>query len=407
MISGGAVRSAPDRKRRYGAALAIFVGAGVAAVLGWSSNFSIRGELPTVPFAAVVGPAKVAELRFAQLTNRGLVSPSLAARARKALAGAPLAYEPFLFSAAAEFQNERSVGTPQAVPLLREALRRNPRSRAALFLLMRRAVATKDLGTAVESIARLNRLGDGAGPLLIGMGRAVSTRAEVDDILRGLKRYPELLPGFVTGFLSVQKPTDVTVELASKLPPQTVADPAVGAALLVRLVDDGSFLAARQFWATAFPADSKNAAFVNDPEFKQPHPHPPFGWSLTQSSAGVAERQRGGGLDVEFYGREPGVLVSQLLMLPPGAYTVRLTHRPATLLPGGMLLSLVCRRSQAVLGRRELAAGSASQQTVSMSVIVPNGCEAQELAISGQLGERRAEQDTVVQRLDVLKGSLK
>ena len=97
--------------------------------------------------------------------------------------------------------------------------------------------------------------------------------------------------------------------------------------LLASLIQDGQYSRARQIWADLSGVQLSPRELIFDPQFTRKDEPAPFNWSLTSSAIGLAERQRGGGLHVIFYGQQDGPLASQLLVLPAGKY--RLETRAA------------------------------------------------------------------------------
>jgi len=378
-----------------------------AAALGLSAitvataivNFSIRGELPHIPFSGVIGPARMAELRFAHMMARGDVSPQLARQARAAAAGAPLAYEPYLFSGSAGFRDKNSGGSVRDAVLVAEAARRNPRSRAAHYMLMRHAVATGRTGDAFRQIAVLSTLGQrGAERLLLGVGRAVSSEAQVDEAVGALLPYPKLLDGFIRGFASAPKHASVVLHLAAKLPQGGFDRPAAASVLALSLLNGGHYAEARAVWQQM--SGQRATGLIVDPDFRQSDLLPPFGWSLTQSEVGVAERQSNNTLFVDYYGRRPGPLAIQLLTLAPGRYRATIDYESESAADRAISFSLACKGGDRPLAEMALPK-TRGRSKPSLDVIVPAGCGGQTLALTGLLTDHRSAQQVIVYRVDV------
>src|SRR4029078_4582807 len=100
-------------------------------------------------------------------------------------------------------------------------------------------------------------------------------------------------------------------------------------------------------WAEVGGVAQKRRDLIFDAGFSNPAPPPPFNWTLTSSTVGLAERQSGGKLHVIFYGQEDGVLASQLLVLAPGTYrlAMRVTGGGAQL--RSLRWSLTCAKARA------------------------------------------------------------
>lgn len=383
-----------------GAVTGVFL---VAAVASLVTNFSIRGALPRLPLSSLIGPAKIAELRFAQAVARGQVSPALARSARAAGAGAPLAYEPFLLAGAAGFRGERTNGSASDAALLREAARRNPRSRAAHYMLMRHAVATGDVGEAFHHIAALSTLGEPASAtLLLAVGRAVRTKGEVDEATTALGLYPRLLDGFISGFSAVPKPAPVVLHLATKLPRSGFDREKAASLLAGALLKGGDYGNARAVWQRMTKRSAGGG--VADPTFASAVALPPFGWSFAQSQSGVAERQQDKTVFVDYYGRRPGVLVQQLLTLAPGTYSAVIEYESASANDRAIALVVSCANSGTNIAQLPLVRTRGFAKA-KVPFQVPPDCGGQNLALAGLLTDHRTPQQVIVRHLNVVQGS--
>lgn len=399
----------PGRRapRRPGAALAVAVGLTGAAICGAIANFSFRGQAPSIPLSGWIGPARTAELRFAQLVARGIVSPQLAQRARVAGSRDLLAYEPYLLAGASAFPTERSAGTVPAADLLREALRRNPRSAQARALLLRRALLIGDMRGAIGQIAMLDRLDrDYAIALLGGLGRGLTTNAQIDDVNRELSGNPELYREVVRGFTAVAKPAPLVAHLAGGVRGAALRDTAVTGPLVDRLVELGEIDAARALWLRT-GGNHVGAALLTDPAFALVDGHPPFAWKYAQTDSGVAERQRqGGGVFVDYYGRDAGSLLRQLVTLDPGRYRLTLTWEPLGRTPGTLAAKVSCASRTGGLAQAPLQAGpAAGGRKLALDFTVPSGCRGQWIEVAGLPDMQRRGQQAVVYRVDLARGA--
>lgn len=403
----GLVRPGRRLQRRPSAALAAGAALTAAVACGLIYNFSIRGEAPIIPLAGLIGPARTAELRFAQIAARGLVSPQLAARARAAAGRDRLAYEPYLFSGASSFPTERSAGTARAADLLREALRRNPRSAQARALLLRRALLQGDVKEAIAQIGMLDRLNrEYAIALLGGVGRAINTTAQIDEANRALSERPSLYREVVRGFTAAAKPARLVAHLGTGLDGPALRDPAVTGPLLDRLVELGEVDAAHSLWRRA-GGDSQGAALLSDPAFSISGGRPPFAWNYAQSGSGVAERQpRGEGVFVDYYGRQPGALLRQLVTLAPGSYRLTVTYEPLGRAPGSLAVGVACASRSNQLATARLQGGAAAgRRKLALAFAVPAGCRGQWIEFAGLPDEQRRGQQAIVYRADLARGN--
>src|SRR5689334_794876 len=124
------------------------IGAGLAlaavALLANAAHLATEPGATAIPVLGWFGPAKVSQLRMQRLDKQGRPPAGTERLARAALDGQPLAFEPFYAAALARFE-PRQGGPDSVATLLREAIRRNPRSRESRVLLTRHAVARGDL----------------------------------------------------------------------------------------------------------------------------------------------------------------------------------------------------------------------------------------------------------------------
>lgn len=401
-----AIRIARDARggdrRRVLALLAGGAAAGVVLVahLGYLAS---RPAAARVPLLAAIGPGKLGALRGLELDSEGKAPKGIGAVARAALPGSPLAFEPFFGAAAAAFRDKTSSGTPADAVLLREALRRNPRSREARLLLLRNALGTGQLSEAIDQIAVLNRLNSGgADKLMAGLGGAIRSVRQVDEAVAALKPHPELYKPFMRGFKLATQPAELTVRLVSQLPQSALADPEVRRSAIDQMVTARAFAAARQLWGAG---QGKAGGPVHSPDFADAKSPPPFNWALTENETGAAERDRGGGVMIDYYGRAPGLLVSQLLTLAPGSYTARLEYRTVGGTPASTVLQIACAGNPEKLALLPLDGKLGADKVASLAFTVPaQGCGGQTLAVAGRVQESRDPQTLVARRLDVTAG---
>jgi len=377
-----------------------------AALAGWVVNFADKGEAPRLPLSGLIGPARTAELRHAQFAAKGRASPALVRAARAAAARDPLAYEPYLYAGLAGFPTERAVGSARDAALLREALRRKPRSRQARVLLLRHAIGAGRLGEAIAQIGVLNRLNrQYAIALLGGLGRSVTARGQIDEAVGALASHPELYPEFVKGFVAAPKPAGLVAHLGARLPARIVRDETVANPLIDRLVATGDFAAARALWQRTGAV--AGGAALTDPGFGRSRAKPPFGWDYAQTGTGVAERQSEGGVFVEYYGRSAGPLLRQLVTLKPGAYRLTLEFEPLSANPGLIALRVACAPGATALGTARLASTSARRTRTVLAFAVPaQGCRGHWIELAGLPDERRKGQQLIVHRLDLVRRDL-
>lgn len=392
--------------RRHSRRVALGFAAGLAAVAG----LSFTAQLAATPRGALLGlgtllpTGQLGTLRARQLDNAGLPPAGIASAARLALPVAPLAAEPFFGAGAAGFRTKESFGTAQDAALLREALRRNPRSREARALLLRHALGTGQLGPAIDQLAVLNRLNAGAmDKLMAAFGQSLASREQVIAAVDALTPHPELYRPFLIGFARANKEPSLAVALVTRLPQSTFSDPEVRQISIQLLVGAQAFGEARALWGIGLGKDLRGP--VHSPDFTDRRAGPPFNWQLTTDETGAAEFGKSGGLSVIYYGRRPGALARQLLTLPPGNYTARIEYRTLSGLPGAIGLELRCAGSPEAIALRPLDGKVDVAAEAMLAFAVPaQGCGGQMLALVGRPIEERRQQELAVRRIEVQRG---
>lgn len=401
-----AIRIARDarggNRRRLGAIAAALGCAGIA-LLAHVGFVAARSAQVRVPLLDAIGPGKLGELKSLKLDSEGKAPANIDAVARRALPGAPLAFEPFFGVAAASFREKSAIGNARDAALLNEALRRNPRSRESRLLLLRHALGTGKLGESIDQIAVLNRLTPGAADqLMAGLGGAIRSLRQVDEAVDALKPHRELYKPFLRGFRLAKQPPELAIRLVTRLPGAALDDPDVRRMAIDEMVGAKAFAEARALWGRGL---SKPGQLVHSPDFSDAKAPPPFNWTLVQSSTGAAERDRRGGLLVDYYGRAPGLLVSQLLTLAPGTYTARLEYSTEDGKASATVLQVGCAGTAEPFAQLPLDAKPGSSRTASLTFTVPGeGCAGQVMGIAGRVQQSRDAQTLLVRRLDAVRG---
>lgn len=369
------------------------------AVLGNLGRLAETLAAAQLPGISMIGPGNIGRLRALPLDAGGLPPLQSAALAGPALAGSPLSYEPFFVAAAAGFHQEKAQGSAADAALLREALRRNPRGREAHFLLLRHAVGAGNITEAIGEIAILTRLTSGAtDKLMAAIGTSITNERQADDAVAALSSHPELFGPFLIGYAQGAKPAPLSVYLVTRLPRAALTDPHVRDIAVSLLISAQAFGEARKLWGAA----PGKAALINNPDFAKTTSHPPFDWTLFENATGVAERAPQGGLSVAYYGREPGVIASQLLTLAPGRYKARLEYRTEGGTPGALGMGIRCAGGANTLFNQPLSGKIGIVQFLTITFAVPaKGCTGQIVSISGRVQDSRDPQQATFRRLDV------
>jgi hypothetical protein len=235
---------------------------------------------------------------------------SMADAARKE----PLASEPFQVRG---LRAELAGDGATAQHAFEAAQWRDPRSLPAAYFLADRYFRRGDVDRGLIEIAALYRLSP-AGAVTVAPYIASYAAAPANwPSLRRLFRNNPDLAGVSLTMLAGNAATAPAV-LALADPSQKMADAPWLPSLLNTLIQSGKYGRARDIWAKA--GTFRSGELLHDSAFTDRSSPPPFNWTLTSSTIGLAERRGGGRLHLIFYGQEDGFLASQLLLLQPGAY---------------------------------------------------------------------------------------
>lgn len=316
----------------------------------------------------------------------GLTSIGAAARQRKAVGPAildpimdaarkaPLAPEPFLVRGV---QAQMAGDQALAEQAFAAAKLRDPRSIPARYFLAESAFRKGDADRGLREIAMLARLvpggTEGLAPYVASYARQPSSWRHLRDLFRS---DPMLEQAVLASLASDWRNAGLIMGLWDRRPGGQA--PEWAAPLLKSLVDARQYATAYNIWATLAAMQPQSEPLIFDPEFRGSSAPAPFNWTLTSSSMGLAEREAQGRLHVIFYGREDGVLASQLLLLRPGPYQLAMQVAGDVAHAGSLAWTLSCVGSNHPLTQLNLGAAARS-----VSFTVPAGCPAQSLQLVG------------------------
>jgi len=324
------------------------------------------------------------------------------AGARRALASAPLASEPFAAIAAASLVEDPRGKTGRETALLTEALRRDPRSRAARILLMRQMAVSGDLKGSFAQLEVLYRL----NPILVtqamdSIARLVDTPKRMDVALAALSGRPNLYEPFVVGMVGKNKSRETVAQLARGLPADILSKPGIRRSVVGQLVDVREFALAKSIWQAG---DVKApTGLVFSPDFSDRRTPPPFNWQRYETTSGAADFGKERGLSVNYYDRSPGRLARQVVTLPPGRYRLYVEFRLIGGSADNVRLRIACFGAPTALAEIPLfEPGSGLRKSVIGFQVPTQTCEGQELGIWGVVAEKRSETEVELQRVDIL-----
>jgi hypothetical protein len=308
--------------------------------------------------------------------------------------GAPLDPEPYLVRGV-QAQLAGDEGTAKQAFLA--AQRRDPRSLPAAYFLADDYFRAGDAQHGLNQIALVSRLSPSGSvtvaPYVAAYARDPANWAAVRRIFRS---DPELQTETLVQL--AQKPENAAAVLALANP-QDAAQVSNWLPVLIDALDSaGQYARARAIWARVSNARLEPGALLYDRSFRDGTTPPPFNWSFSSSTAGLAERQPGGRLHLLFYGQQDGVLARQLLLMPPGTY--RLTMQLLGDRARAHALSWNVRCDKASQPAATTTLDSAARGWIFR---VPAGCPAQWLEISGSSSDMPQQSDVTIAGLNIVR----
>lgn len=383
-------------RRLIVAAIALLVGLQVvrsAAVEAWSRvRPQVAARLwpghPDVELSG--GMTAIAEAARLRQQVRAQTFDEIADAAVKA----PLAPEPFLVRGV---QAQLAGDFEAAEHAFRAAEWRDPRSLPARYFLADHYFRQGDARRGLPEIGALAGLTpEGVTKLAPYVGEFARDRANWPRV-RALFRSQPALEDATLGALAA-KPDNAAVILALADPGRLGPDTPWLPRLLDTLSAAGKQARGRQIWAELSGVRVRPDALF-DPQFTNPRPPPPFNWTLTSSTVGLAERRRGGGLHVMFYGQEDGALVSQTLVLPPGRYRLSMSGAGGTAGADSLQWTIVC----SATGRPIASAPVDAASGRGWAFAVPASCPAQRLELTGSSSDVPKQVDVTMAGLSLVR----
>jgi hypothetical protein len=319
-----------------------------------------------------------------------------------ALRRAPLADEPYLLAAVDALAAGRNA---QGEKLLEETRRRNPRERLARLLLLDRYLRENKVRESVGEMKALGNLVTGASsvltPALARMAQDPATAAQMVPMLRA---QPKLQEAVLENLVASGAEPAVVLNVAGPAA-HSGASESWKAALLARLIGRHDLGGAWDLWKrfTGYRDDGAGKGLYDAGFAGLPGP-PPFNWDLSAAGPGVAERGADHLLQVDYFGRDTGILASQLLMLRPGRY--RLSFRASGNASGEgarLVWTMACNPGDARLLELPVIGVATAPKRFSAVFAVPaSGCPAQWLRLSGVAGDVESAQQAAISGLTLV-----
>jgi len=346
----------------------------------------------------VASAAIAMDLRY----RMGMASPQAVALARRAILHAPLSDDAFLVGGIERLLKRDNRGAER---FLARALARKPRSRISRLFMLELELRSGNVQGAVSDMTILVRLLPDVEklfiPQLARFARDPQTRPTLDRIIRS---DPPLFSRLLQHMAARPSNADIVLQLASKgAPPVVPEQPDWRETLLNTLVANGQVARAYQQWQRFLGKDAPDHSnLIYDGSFGGLPGLRPFNWNFTASDLGVAERQKRGGLEVQYYGRTAGELASQLLVLQPGNY--RFGFRAEGDLSDDqhrLLWRLQCVKSDAQIFELPLAKITYAGRSVAGNFTVPAKCPAQWLKLVGDPTEFPKIENVVIRSVGI------
>ena len=320
------------------------------------------------------------------------VDPSLADPMIAAARRAPLSPEPFLVRGVALRGAGDEAGAGAA---FMAAERRDPRSVAAHFFLADHFARSGKMALSLTELGRLIRLVPGSsGQLAPQIAASLKSVGGADALLPLVADNSQLRADLLTALATDAGNADVIAHLAV---------PGQGGSwrpLLVHsLVAAGQYERAFALWARDNGVVGRplmvDAGFGLDAK-------PPFGWEVSSGAAGAVETAAGGGLHLIYYRRERMVAANQVLLLPPGRYSLLFSATAASGALARAKWQIACLADEHVIASVGLDAARPGTR-VRAAFDIPAGCRAQRLQLIGTPGDSPQTLDAVIRDLDVVQ----
>jgi hypothetical protein len=341
------------------------------------------------------------------VTNRR-VSRDLISRVRPTVLAEPLSFEPFFLRARAAGEAGK---LSQAIQLMEEARRRRPNfvpTRFALADFYTRAGRLKE--AFGELFVSLRLVPQAVHPVMVELTKLVSTRNGRSVLAEALVNEPS----WRSSFFAVARTQSISPADANALLREVEARQPGGAhtferqLLIGSLVKAGEVSRARALWLNALPpGERRRHLLITNSGFGGKPAGEPFGWTVSETSAGRAEiigaDTPNPHLNVEYFGGNNAVLAEQLLALPAGAYRLQfdVAGESGSRTPS-IYWSIACSSGAPALVRVQMSALTTSYKRREAAFRVPaSGCDGQHLRLVAEAGEIPATSNVKIAALEI------
>ncbi|MCC7394370.1 MAG: hypothetical protein IT553_05905 [Sphingomonadaceae bacterium] len=343
-----------------------------------------RSDVALATFRLRAAAARTMRDNVADAAGRSAGAPATSAAMRR-LAVRLLATDPLsvdaLTLAAADLSSAQRRASER--PLITEAHRRNPRDRGPIAWSIIDNVLERRFADAAHGFERMVIVSPNDAESIVPLMTLIANDSAARGILLQTLAKPQSWHARLAGQLEQsQLPLPILRQFAAAMIRNP--DPPVRQSILSMLINRNDFAEAHRLWALQQGGNSAHA-LVNDPRFmNSPDGAFPFGWTYSDNVTDRAVQLDGGGLEVHFSGQASVTFVTQMLVLRPGTYRLRLTGDDS-LRSEALQWRLTCRASGAApLANLDLGNVSTGASTAQIVFSVPaSGCGAQTLALVG------------------------
>lgn len=368
--------------------------------------------LPDTAFITTRGDTAVSLLQLQRMAAQGLqaqssgtTSPESLAGKRHAAAVHLLGQEPLSADALvlAYGGGTRSAERDLARPLVMEAMRRDPRSRGARAWQIVDAAMSRRFPSAMHSFERLLSIAPGDSEMAVPLIALLINDPDARQALLSTLGRPRSWHARLAGEVArSQLPIQVIDQFAVAL--LRHPDPSTRQSMLGVLVNRGSYVRAYELWRDQMPAQHRPAhPQVNATNFSSFAGGYPFAWTLTQDGSDGAVPLDGGGVEIRYSGQRALTFAAQMLVMPPGRYSLVVVGNDQPLRAGGLEWQLRCARDSSHLGGVDLGALSVGQTQASAEITIPASCPAQILSLTGKAALFPTEKIITIGSVDLVR----
>lgn len=299
-------------------------------------------------------------------------------------AKAPLDPDAFLVRGV-QAQLEGQVGLAERAFVAAE--RRDPRSLPARYFLADLYFRNGDARRGLPEVGVLARLvPDGAKKLAPYIASYAQDRANWTLLAPMLRSDPNLEAESLAVLAGDAKNAEAVLALSD--PRRRNSAAGWLPTLIESLGKAGEYRKAQRIWSDVTKAPIEPGQLF-DARFTDGAAPPPFNWTLTTSTVGLAERLPGRGLHIIYYGHEDGPLVGQLLVLAPGRYRLGTDAPTLPESADAIAWTLRCVKDNVLLSSTPLKDAVSKGWTFE----VPSSCQAQRIELVGSSSEAPAQVD--------------